>query len=225
MILLKNLKVILLKNLKNNSKWITLNSILIQFYDLFDKYLIKFFLGPIAVATYSVPQQLTGKLSIISKSFSAFLLPDLSKKKINTYSFNFSLEIFMKVIPLIIFLLFPFYPLILNFWLGNSYSNLIYELTKIFSISVIFSCTSHILITKFEASKTLYKNLKIEFILMTVFLGILFLLTNGGYSLIQISFLILLKEFILLLVRLNFLNLKLNEFFFFQKNQRLNCYV
>ena len=33
----------LLKNLKNNSKWITLNSILIQFYDLFDKYLIKFF--------------------------------------------------------------------------------------------------------------------------------------------------------------------------------------
>ena len=128
----------LLKNLKNNSKWITLNSILIQFYDLFDKYLIKFFLGPIAVATYSVPQQLTGKLSIISKSFSAFLLPDLSKKKINTYSFNFSLEIFMKVIPLIIFLLFPFYPLILNFWLGNSYSNLIYELTKIFLLVLFF---------------------------------------------------------------------------------------
>ena len=71
----------LLKNLKKNSKWITLNSILVQFYDLFDKYLIKFFLGPIALASYSVPQQLTGKLSIISKSFSAFLLPDLSKKK------------------------------------------------------------------------------------------------------------------------------------------------
>ena len=68
-------------NLKVNSKWITLNSILIQLYDLFDKYLIKYFLGPIAVATYSIPQQLTGKLSIISKSFSAFLLPDLSKKK------------------------------------------------------------------------------------------------------------------------------------------------
>ena len=69
-------------NLKKNSKWITLNGVLVQFYDLFDKYLIKFFLGPIALASYSVPQQLTGKLSIISKSFSAFLLPDLSKKKL-----------------------------------------------------------------------------------------------------------------------------------------------
>ena len=64
------------------ARWITLNSLLIQLYDLFDKYLIKIFLGPIAVATYSIPQQLTGKLSIISKSFSAFLLPNLSKKKL-----------------------------------------------------------------------------------------------------------------------------------------------
>ena len=73
---------ILLKNLKN-SKWITLNNFLIQFYDLFDKYLIKIFIGPIAVASYSVPQQLTGKLSVISKSFSVFLLPNLAKKKID----------------------------------------------------------------------------------------------------------------------------------------------
>ena len=71
---------ILANNLKKNARWITLNSLLIQLYDLFDKYLIKIFLGPIAVATYSIPQQLTGKLSIISKSFSAFLLPNLSKK-------------------------------------------------------------------------------------------------------------------------------------------------
>ena len=79
----KSKNQILLNNLKKNSKWITLNSVLIQFYDLFDKYLIKFFLGPVAVATYSIPQQLTGKLSIISKSFSAFLLPNLSKRKID----------------------------------------------------------------------------------------------------------------------------------------------
>ena len=71
---------ILIKNLNQNSKWITLNNLLIQFYDLFDKYLIKIFMGPIAVAIYSIPQQLTGKLSIFSKSFSAFLLPNLAKK-------------------------------------------------------------------------------------------------------------------------------------------------
>ena len=77
----KSKNIILFKNLKENSKWITLNNILIQFYDLFDKYLIKIFLGSTAVAIYSIPQQLTGKLSIISKSFSAFLLPNLSLKK------------------------------------------------------------------------------------------------------------------------------------------------
>ena len=30
-------------NLKKNARWLTLNSILIHFYDLFDKYLVKIF--------------------------------------------------------------------------------------------------------------------------------------------------------------------------------------
>lgn len=196
---------ILIKNLKKNSKWITLNSLLVQFYDLFDKYLIKFFLGPIALASYSIPQQLTGKLSIISKSFSAYLLPDLSKKNINNQTFEFSLHIFIKVIPIIIFLLIPTYPFVLKFWLGNSYSEIIHDLTKIFSLSIIFSCISHILVTKFEATKTLYRNLKIEFLLMPIFLLGLFYLTIENYTLISISILILFKEISLLFLRLNFL--------------------
>ena len=195
---------VLFENLRINSKWITLNSLLIQFYDLFDKYLIKFFLGPIAVAAYSIPQQLTGKLSIISKSFSAFLLPDLSKKKIDNDSFNFSLQIFLKFIPLVILMTIPLYPLVLKFWLGNSYSETIHQLTKVFSISVIFSCASHILITKFEASKSLNRNLKIELLLMPFFLFVLYFLTSGTFTLIQISFLILLKELILFFLRLSF---------------------
>ena len=203
---------LLLKNLKKNSKWITLNNILIQFYDLFDKYLVKIFLGPVAVATYSIPQQLTGKLSTISKSFSAFLLPDLSKKKINNLNFNFSLQIFIKYIPIFIFILLPFYPIILKFWLDNNYSETIHNLTKIFSLSIIFSCASHILITKFEASKTLYKNLKFEFYLLPIFLITLFFLTIKEYSLLIIGILILLKEMILFFLRLNFLKSDILEF-------------
>ncbi len=203
---------ILYTNLKKNSKWITLNGILIQFYDLFDKYLIKFFLGATALATYSVPQQLTGKLSIISKSFSAYLLPDLSKKKINNNDFEFSLNLFLTIIPIFIFILFPFYSSILEIWLRNSYNEEILILTKIFSLSVIFSCSSHILITKFEASKTLKKNLKIEFILMPIFLFSLFYLIQMKYSLIMISFLILAKEYILFILRLNYLNNYLKKF-------------
>ena len=202
---------ILLNNLKKNGKWITLNSVLIQFYDLFDKYLIKIFLGPVAVATYSIPQQLTGKLSIISKSFSAFLLPNLSKRKIDNQSLDFSLQVFMKIIPLIIFFLIPLYPLILEFWLGNSFNNTILNLTKIFSISVIFACTSHLLVTRFEATKTLNQNLKIEFFLMPFFLGSLFFLTISNYSLLSISLLILIKELILFFLRLNLLRHKIKK--------------
>ena len=202
---------ILFNNLKKNSRWITLNSVLIQFYDLFDKYLIKFFLGPVAVATYSIPQQLTGKLSIISKSFSAFLLPNLSKRKIDNQSLDFSLQVFMKIIPVIIFLIIPFYPFILEFWLGNSFNTTINNLTKIFSISVIFSCASHLLVTRFEATKTLNQNLKIEFFLMPFFLYSLYHLTSLNYSLLIISLLILIKEVILFFLRLNILNQRIQK--------------
>ena len=212
----KSKSFILLNNLKRNSKWITLNSLLIQFYDLFDKYLIKYFLGPIAVATYSIPQQLTGKLSIISKSFSAFLLPNLSRKKIDNQSLDFSLHVFMKIIPVIIFLIIPFYPMILEFWLGNSYNTLIYNLTKIFSVSVIFACASHLLVTKFEATKTLNQNLKIEFFLMPFFLYSLYHLTSLDYSLLLISLLILIKEMVLFILRINILKQKMiNKIFIF----------
>ena len=187
-----------------------MNNLLIQFYDLFDKYLIKIFLGPIAVSTYTIPQQLTGKLSIISKSFSAFLLPNLSKNKIDNRGFNFSLDIFIKIIPLIIFTL-PFISIYSQFLVRNSYSDTIHNLTKIFSLCAIFSCSSHLLITKFEASKTLSRNLKIEFLLMPLFLTSLYLFTNNHYSLLVISLLILFKRIYSFLFRLNLLKSEINN--------------
>ena len=85
------------------------------------------------------------------------------QKKIDNQSLNFSLQIFIKFIPIIIFLIIPIYPILLKFWLGASYNETILNLTKIFSLSVIYACASHILITKFEATKTLNKKFKIEF--------------------------------------------------------------
>ena len=195
---------ILYHNLKKNGKWISLNGLLNQLYDLFDKYLIKIFLGPIALASYSIPQQITGKLSIFSKSFSAYLLPNLSDKKGNYHDFNFSLNFFIMLIPIIILLLIPFYPNILRLWLGQSYTDEILVLTKIFSLIAIYSCTSHILITKFEADKKLNINLKIETCLMPFFLSCLYFTITSGFSLSAISILILFKELILLFVRFYF---------------------
>ena len=82
--------------------------------------LLKEILGTTLMAIYSIPQQLTGKLTILSKSFSTFLLPNLLKNK--NYQFIYSLEFFLKYLPIIIFLLFPFYPYILKLWLNDQYS-------------------------------------------------------------------------------------------------------
>ena len=95
-------------NLKKNARWLTLNSILIHFYDLFDKYLVKIFLGPVAIATYSVPQQLTGKLSILSKGFSAYLLTNLSSNRHDNTVLNYTLKIFLQTIPIFIFFYISF---------------------------------------------------------------------------------------------------------------------
>jgi len=204
---------ILINNLKKNSKWLTLNNILVQFYDIFDKYLIKIFLGPIALATYSIPQQLTGKLSIFSKGFSAILLTIFSKKTKNNKDLNQSIKVFLKITPAFIFLLFPFYSVLLNLWLGDEFNQNILDLTKIFSLCGIFASTSHILVTKFEASQTLRRNLKFEFILMPFFLIILYTLVYINYSLIYIASIILIKESILLFLRLNFLKKEIKNVF------------
>ena len=104
-LVLRSNNQILYLNLKKNARWLTLNNILVHFYDLFDKYLIKIFLGPIAIATYSIPQQLTGKLSILSKGFSAYLLTNLSRKLNDNTVFNYALQIFLKITTLYSYLL------------------------------------------------------------------------------------------------------------------------
>ena len=214
----KNVKKILLNNLKKNSKWLTLNSVLVQFYDVLDKYLIKIFLGPVALATYSIPQQITGKLSVVSKGFSAFLLPFLSRKNFKNNDFNASLKIFLKILPVIIFLIFPFYSILLKLWLGDEFNQEILYLTKIFSLSVIFACSSHILITKFEATQTLKKNLKFESFLLPFFLVTIITLIFNSFSLIVVSLVILVKELILLLLRINFLKKEIvdvNKYYYY----------
>ena len=108
-------------------------------------------------------------------------------------------------------LILPFYPQILEFWLRNSYNETIHSLTKIFSLSAIFSCASHVLITKFEASKTLRHNLKIEFLFMPIFLIALFFLTSKNFTLVQISLLILFKELILFFMRMYLLRSEIDN--------------
>ena len=206
-LIVKNDNKFFFKYFKKNSPWLTLNSALIQLYEMMDKYLIKIFMGSSLLAIYSIPQQLTGKLSILSKAFSAFLLPNIHKKK-KLDEFSYSLKIFVKYIPILLFVLFPLYSIILNFWLGDEYSLLILNLTKIFTLIAVYSCISHILITKYEADQNSKKNFRIELSLLPLFLLILGYLFIKFDSLLFISILILVKEIFLVLLRLYFLSSK-----------------
>ena len=191
--------------LKINSLWITLFNLLVQFYEMFDKYIVSIFLGPISLSLYSIPQQITGKLTVISRAFSSYLLPYLSSGKKNL-DFNQSINLFLSYVPILIFILFPFYEKFLQLWLGNSYNPQILELTKVFSLIAIFSSNSHLLITKYEADQTSKKNFYYEISILPFFLFLLIIFATSHKSLLYISYLILAKETVLLFIRL--LNLK-----------------
>ena len=75
---LKNMNLSINKNnileekILQNYKWISMNLLNIQISNFIDKYLVKIFLGLDLLSKYSIPQQLSGKLSIFSQGFSAF---------------------------------------------------------------------------------------------------------------------------------------------------------
>ena len=206
----KTKKEILIKTIKKNSLWLTLNSFLVQLYEMLDKYLIKLLFGGASLALYSIPQQITGKLSVLSRGFGTFLMPFLSEgSKKNDY--NTTLKIFYCLIPLVIFILFPFYNIILSAWIGETFNEELLNLTKIFSIIAILSSTSHILITRFEAEQLSKINFKLEIYILPIFLVSLALIFTHFNSLIYISLIILAKEFFLNIFRILYLKSKLRN--------------
>ncbi len=182
------------------SKWYFLHNTNIQIYDFLDKYLINIFIGPVALAIYSIPYQLAGKITIFSKSLSAVLLPEISSEKYND-SFNISLNIYTIFIPLGLLLLFPILENILKIWLQDQYSIQILQLTKIFLIVSWISGISHILIALFEGKKEIKFNTLLEIIFIFPFLSILLIILFGYKSLISVSLILLLKEFVLFIFR------------------------
>ena len=145
-----------LTKLKKYSKWYLLFNLNIQVFDILDKYLIKIFIGPAALAIYSIPYQLAGKISTFSKSISAVLLPEISRENQNNKNnFNQSIDIYSLIMPILLLLIFPFLENFLSFWLKNQFSKEILDLTKIFLIIAWLGGISHILITYFEGKNKL----------------------------------------------------------------------
>jgi len=193
-----------LKKVKLNCSWVTLTLMNSQISYFLDKYLIKLFLGTDMLSKYSIPQQLSGKLSIFSQGFSAFLLQNLTLKKEKDKNLIISIIFFLYIIPVLSFIIFPIFDVFLKYWLKSNYENIIFSLFKIFMVYAIFSSTSHLIISKFEASLKIKNNFKIELYCLIPFLIILFLATKNNFSIIFVAIIMLLKETILLILRLNF---------------------
>ena len=211
-----NLKI----KIKKYSKWYFLHNSNIQIYDFVDKYLINFFFVPIALAIYSVPYQLAGKITIFSKSIAAVLLPDISSGK-EIKNFYYSLNIYSFIIPLLLLSIFPFLDEILIFWLKNEYSTQILNLTKVFLIISWISGISHILIAYFEGKKKIKFNTILEIKLVIPFLICLILILFSFENLLYISLVLLIKEYLLFILRSNkikknvklLINIYMNVFF------------
>ena len=188
--------------IKKYSKWYFLFNLNIQVFDILDKYLIKIFIGPAALAIYSIPYQLAGKITTFSKSISAVLLPEISygkqKDKIN---FNQSINFYTFIMPILLLLIFPILENLLSIWLKNQYSEKILDLTKIFIIIAWLSGISHILITYFEGKKQIKYNTLLELYLIFPFIIVLLIVLLKFKNLIYISAILFAKEIILLLFR------------------------
>ena len=181
----------------------------IQIYDFMDKYLIKLFLGPISLAIYSIPYQLAGKITILSKSIAAVLLPDISRGNENK-NFNYSISFYVFVIPLILLSFYPIIDELLSIWLKNQNSDEILNLTRIFLIIAWLSGISHILIAYFEGKKNIRFNTLLEIKFIAPFLIILLLVLINYKNLVFISFILLLKELVLFYLRANKIRTKIN---------------
>ena len=207
--LLKNFLTIKQKNnynffqlIRKHSKWYFLYNINVQIFDILDKYLIKIFISPAALALYSIPYQLAGKITIFSKSISAVLLPEISNNQKNDKgNFVQSLYFYTISVALILLITFPFLDEFFLIWLKDQFTNQILDLTKIFLIITWLSGISHILITYFEGRKKIKFNTLIELYLLFPFLITLIIAVFNFQNLIYISSILLIKEIILLILR------------------------
>ena len=199
-----NLNFIYQKVFIFHSKWMTLNAIYNQVYDYFDKYIIKLSLGAAMLINYSISQQIAAKMTIFSNAIISVILPKLSlkrkiKDKKKIFSANFYMFYFL--MSSLIIITIPFYEIVFKWWLNEGYNKEILDLFKIFLALTFLGSCSNIIISLYEATSIEKKNTKLESITFLPFLIALFL---GIYfkNIFYFAIILLIKEFILLIIRI-----------------------
>ena len=172
-----NFSLPILKNFFVYVKWQTLSSAYVQIFDFFDKYLIKIFLGAASLSLYSIPQQIAGKLSVISDGLISVFIPKISSSKNKKKSFeilNSNFYGFFYIIGFFLILINPFIDELLIWWLKASASLSMVYLFKIFLMISFYICTTHIISTFLDTQNLSKKNSEIEtFVLIFFIIGLI----------------------------------------------------
>ena len=167
---------LIIKDFLAYAKWQTLSSTYVQIFDFFDKYLIKLFLGAANLSLYSIPQQIAGKLSVISDGLISVFIPKISSSKNKKKTFeilNSNFYGFFYLIGFFLILINPFIDQILIWWLKADANLSIIYLFKIFLIISFYICITHLISTFLDTQNLSKKNSQIEtFVLIFFIIGL-----------------------------------------------------
>ena len=172
------LSKLIIKDFILYSKWQTLSSTYVQIFDYVDKYLIKIVLGAANLTLYSIPQQIAGKLQILSDAIIAVFIPRISstKKTKDIFKiFNSNFYVFFYFVGIGLIIINPFLDEIIEWWLGENIKSTIFLLQiiylfKIFLLVSFYICISHIISTFFDTQLKSKKNSQIDTIILIFFI-------------------------------------------------------
>ena len=198
----------------------TVTAIYNQIYDYLDKHLIKLYFGSSSLIMYSIPQQIAAKLTIISSAIISVILPKLSASKIEEktkviLSANLYLFVYIGIFLILTFM--PFYEKILSWWLKEGYQIKILKLFELFLLTTFLGSCSNILVSMYEANAISKKNTILEtFSIIPFMIGLsVCIYMRDIYFFV---FILILKEFILLCIRI----IKLKKFIYNYKFLLIN---
>jgi O-antigen/teichoic acid export membrane protein len=184
------------------SIWLTISAIFSQIFYNCDKYFIKISLGASQLILYSLPQQLSQKLGIISQAISSVILPKLSKKTNNKKKIlTANIYGIFYFLSIVLIITLPFLDYILSFIFKNKYNDIITIMLKIFILINFFNCISNIIIDSYHSEMNTRKDVRYLFFASVPFVIGLILCSQFKQILFFVA-LIFFKDFILLIKRI-----------------------
>lgn len=215
-------KIDFLKKIKNDNfinvyinsyKWITINLFFQQIYNYFDKYLIKIFFNNVFFVFYSVSQQIASKLTIPFNGLNTMFLTLNSKSKGNINELVKCLYLYIFLINIIFYMLEPLLDPMLKLWLKKNYDEHYLILSLTFFLIGGIGSLSNVLLDFYDINNLSKKNFKID---LSISLPFLTMVAFAVYfnNIYYVAFSILLKDIILILIRIFPLNFNVKHKFF-----------